>query len=161
VDAASIVIIDTCRGETNDDPNTDAIDRLREWDQANTSKRKHGGILEFQADGGVQDDVSALSANTLEEMERLAKMMAERGLWQPTLVDGTSGPSPGQQLRLPSLSKGITRSNIPLERSSSDADQSIGVATSGSSSVHKEGGSLKRKQGVERFTAYVELAQIS
>ena len=165
MDAASVALIESCRGETSDFPNRDVLDPLCRSDQNNTNKRKQG-VLQFPANDGLQDDVSALSANTLEEMERISRMRVGRDLPVPKAFDGSSAPYPGQQLRPPSSSKGVTWASFPIENSPSDQDQSIGVATSGSSSAPEEQNfSMKNRawqgknRGVESFLAQVETPQ--
>lgn len=139
VDAASVVVIDSCRGEADDSAGKDILGPLFKNKQAKKSKRKHGGILEFPADGELQDDVSALSANTLEEMERLAKIMAGRDSRLQKPYDGTSKPYPGQLLVPPkTASKGNSWARFPAQPNPNDGEESIGVATSGSSSTHEE-----------------------
>jgi hypothetical protein len=162
VDAASVVLIDSCQGETNDSSNRDVLDPLCRSDQDNRNKRKQGGVLQFPANDGLQDDVSALSANTLEEMERLQRMMVEQAIRPPRPFDESNAPYPGQQLRPPSTPKGVTWASFPIERSPSDQDQSIGVATSGSSSAPDEPNCTEKNRAwhgnrkVESFLAQVE-----
>jgi hypothetical protein len=163
VDAASVAVIDSCQGERNDG----VLDPQAPSDQTNRSRRKQGGVLEFPADGELQDDVSALSANTLEEMERLAKMMAENGLRRSELYDGSSRPYPGQVLTHPPALKTDARAKLHAQEIPSDADLSIGIATSGSSSSQEDQAvpdmnrACQRSREVENFLPNVEHRQTS
>lgn len=146
VDVASFVI-QSCRGDGDCQENQEShiLGPLFEPRRGlRKVRRRQGGTLEFPSDGGFEDDVSALSANTLDEMERLAPQVSKRGSFRRGRYDGRSQPYPGQQL-IPPLetveenTRSIRASAkdwvVKMQRASSNADMSLGVATSGSGST--------------------------
>ena len=148
VDAASFVI-QSCQGDGDCQQTRDSyilgtlFERKRE---SRKVRRRQGGTLEFPADSGFEDDVSALSASTLEEMELLSPKVSKRGSSRRGRHDGRNQPYPGQQL-VPPLETVEERSwNVRakdawvmnMQRESSDPEMSLGVATSGSGSTPDE-----------------------
>ena len=113
-------------------------------------RRRQGHTLEVPAHGEFEDDVSALSANTLEEMERLAKHMARRAKRGQQTTTNLKNPLPGQQLVPPSIRTDRSTDQLSppasvrdswtysVQRATSYTDQSIAVSTSGSSSSQEE-----------------------
>jgi hypothetical protein len=166
VDVAAFVI-QSCRGESDDRPNRQSgiLGPLFETKKATRKPRKNqGGTLEFPDEGTFKDDVSDLSANTLEEMERLAK---RRAYYQGAMIhptnDGTTQPYPGQQLLPPSAKSQHTGGKSawasPMERGS-NSDVPLGVTASDSSSTQEESPhqnrDFQRKNGMQLFRAQVE-----
>ena len=69
-----------CGGGAHGTTSEDIVYRLRERGAAvfsTSTQRRQGETLEFPANGGFDDDVSAISAHTLEEMERLRMAAAK------------------------------------------------------------------------------------
>lgn len=167
VDVAAFVI-QSCRGDGSDNPSRQGGVLGPLFDTKRPSRkprRNQGGTLEFPAEGMFKDDVSDLSANTLEEMERFAKRMAlYRNTAQPTTNDGTTKPYPGQQLLPPpskyQLSGGHAAWGSSIERGSNSRDVPLGVVASDSSSTQEDvphqSRDWQRKDGVQRFRARVE-----
>lgn len=165
VDVASFVI-QSCRGDKDDERNKqgDTLGPLVEATRGR-ARRKQAGTLEFPAEGGFEDDVSALSANTLEEMERLARQRVNQSAMGRANCEKRNQPYPGQQLVAPPLSKvndsQATDRPFSMQRSSSNADVSLGVATSGSSSTHDnlpvQNRDWQQPEGMRVFRAQVEI----
>lgn len=103
-------------------------------------RRRHGSTLEVPAHGGFEDDVSALSANTLEEMERLARYMARRAGNKSQVTTDPTSPSPGQILVPPPAHRNTVKDSwaYSVQRATSKTDQSIAVSTSGSASSQED-----------------------
>lgn len=142
VDVAAFVI-HSCRGEDSDDPNKSSgiLGPFFQSDMPRKTRRKQGGTLEFPADGGFEDDVSALSANTLDEMEKLARKVAAKNLRSEATHD-PSNPLPGQQLIPPPTTPQDSSNKssgwgFSIPRDTSATDMSLGVATSSSSSTQE------------------------
>lgn len=145
VDVASIVLA-SCRGESEEGENSDKVSPILELGLSKSSKKsrkRQGDTLEFPTNGGFEDDVSALSARTLEEMERLERPLGKaysRG--RPSYGDIKS-PYPGQQLNPdipmmfpdPQFNKDWS---LSVKRTTSCTDRSLGVSTSGSVSSHDD-----------------------
>ena len=174
VDVASFVI-QSCRGDGDCQQTRESHTLGTLFERRRGSRkvrRRQGGTLEFPADGGFEDDVSALSASTLEEMERLSPQVSKRGSLRGGRYDGRNQPYPGQQLVLPlETVEESTRSLrtkgdwvIDMQRESSDADMSLGVATSGSGSTpddhpvrNRTQSTWQRPDEIQVFRARVEV----
>lgn len=141
VDFASMFIQNTCRAETS----TVQEDNLETFPPHNTSsrtKRRQGATLEFSPRSGFEDDdVSAISAHTLEEMERRNMLKHARqlnALDVENLPADVEAPPPsglGKPKRKPSILKQHLKYSYPIERDGSTGESiSIGVSTSGSAS---------------------------
>ena len=151
VDVASLFFQDGCRGQGTDEPQHETMQpailkpTLKNQSQGVKSRRRQGETLEFPSHGGFDDDVSAISAHTLEEMERLQLMASKMPL--PTI------PSPPRTPRIPpsgnsehkreiiakprircSDSEDKLDWNYQLPRQTSNTSASLGVSTSGSGS---------------------------
>ena len=174
VDVASFVI-QSCRGDGDCQQNREShiLGPLFEPRRGSRKvRRRQGGTLEFPADGGFADDVSAISANTLEEMERLAPQVSKRNLLKRGKYDGRNQPYPGQQLVPPleTVEENTRRVRakdpavINLQRASSDTDFSLEVATSGSASTpddcpvrNRTQSTWQRPDELQLFKAQVEV----
>ena len=166
VDVAAFVI-HSCRGENDPDSDANSVNDilgpLFPTDLPRKTRRKQGETLEFHADGEFEDDVSALSANTLEEMEKLARKMAAK----KAMIAPTHDPSqtlPGRQLVPPHTTQQSDRKKpsgwgFSMNRDASTADMSLGVATSSSSSTQEAYPSQDRDwrgtNGMQVFRAQV------
>lgn len=145
VDFASI-FIQNCRTQSTEDMKK-GVDgqpvlkmKLRRPAQQQ-SRRRQGETLEFPVNGGFDDDVSAISAHTLEEMERFEKLSKDMGLLPPLAIPG---PSYSKKSTKPDnngqiLSPGVKVRDFgdwayPVRRTNSNTSVSLGVSTSGSAS---------------------------
>jgi hypothetical protein len=131
------------------------------------SKKRQGETLEFPKNGGFDDDVSAISAHTLEEMERLEMMTKSMGLSATVAAEAPSrtkrdakksikNPVEGQQLAPPVKVRDLEWT-YQVQQPVSDESISIGVSTSGSaSSAEPEKSSPprgeKKSKGVRLYT---------
>lgn len=177
VDVASFVI-QSCRGDGDSQQNREShiLGPMFEPRRGlRKVRRRQGGTLEFPADGCFEDDVSALSANTLDEMERLAPQLSTRSLSGRGRYDGRNQPYPGQHLVPPletveettrsSRTTGSTEDcEINMQRASSEADMSLSVATSGSASTpddrtmrNRTQSTWQRPEEMQVFKARVEV----
>jgi hypothetical protein len=164
VDAASI-FMGNCRFGKDAYENNGGGDgiamRLRNGAMHNTVQKRQGETLEIPAHGGFDDDVSAISAHTLEEMERL------RQAQQKSKLQMLTPPNNNNSSRKPKLptyrprgmggldSKQATRDaftskqlwSMPRHPMGHDHDEecSIGVSTSGSSSAEDEPRRIKTR----------------
>lgn len=156
VDAASI-IMGNCRGEKDPayepydlnlhggDP-LDVVMRLRERNAALNVKlqKRQGETLEFRSNGGFDDDVSAISAHTLEEMDRLRMSVKDIGHLH-LMPKKSRRPKVNSLSEIETTKSQYSRSAFtneklwtmqrPMNRTSNDVDDlSNGVSTSGSES---------------------------
>jgi hypothetical protein len=147
VDAASI-LMGNCRFGKDAYDTGDAM-RLRNGAMSKTVQKRQGETLEIPNNGGFDDDVSAISAHTLEEMERL-RMIQQRHKKLQTL----SPPMNGRRKPMPSTyrPRGIMRPSMEMKaargaftskhlwtmENHEEETCSIGVSTSGSSSAEDE-----------------------
>mmetsp|Transcript_43999 Transcript_43999/g.106684 ORF Transcript_43999/g.106684 Transcript_43999/m.106684 type:complete len:320 (+) Transcript_43999:578-1537(+) len=84
-----------CGGGAHGTTSDDIVYRLRERGAAvfsSSTQRRQGETLEFPANGGFDDDVSAISAHTLEEMERL-RMAAAKVAASSSSASALASPS--------------------------------------------------------------------
>jgi hypothetical protein len=143
VDVASIFFQNTCCGETTEDYQVDNFPLQN--NNGSRTKRRQGATLEFSARAGFEDDdVSAISAHTLEEMERKNMLNHARQL---NAVDLENAPRdveapPPAGLEKPKISKKnpVFKNPYPFdtEASAGTEDISIGVSTSGSASSEEK-----------------------
>jgi hypothetical protein len=156
VDAASI-FMGNCRFGKDAYDHTGGGDgihmRLRNGTVHTTVQKRQGETLEIPANGGFDDDVSAISAHTLEEMERLRQAQQKSKLQMLTPPSTNSSRKPKLPTYRPrgtgaSEIKEATRGAFttkqlwsqPRHTTGRDHDEecSIGVSTSGSSSAEDE-----------------------
>ena len=166
VDVANFVI-QSCSGDDDDGANRQRgiLGPLFESPMkcSRNPRRNQGGALEFPAEGQFNDDVSDLSAHTLEEMEQLAKMMAQQGTWGHPTNNGVQQPYPGQEIRPPpekSHQFGRSAAWASGGIGTRSADVPMGITASDSSSTMEEildhGRDRQRKDGIQLFRAQVE-----
>jgi hypothetical protein len=109
------------------------------------SRRRQGETLEFPVNGGFDDDVSAISAHTLEEMERLEMMTKSMNLSATGAATVPSSikkgakksikkPVKGQKLASPPVKVRDLDWTYQVQRQNSNTSMSLGVSTSGSAS---------------------------
>jgi hypothetical protein len=155
VDVASFFIQNTCRGQTKEEDRGaegPAIlkMKLRKPAPGQRSRRRQGETLEFPSHGGFDDDVSAISARTLEEMERLEFMPKDikplaSSRTRAIPSGDTSEPKDTRESRalnksIPGRKRGSPASQPDLDwtyqiqRPTSATEMSLGVSTSGSNS---------------------------
>lgn len=153
VDAASI-LMGNCRfgKEAYDNGAGDGLAmRLKTGAMHKVGQKRQGETLEIPANGGFDDDVSAISAHTLEEMERLRQVHQKSKLQMLTPNNGSS-----RNPKVPPYRpRGSSRSDLKATRGAFTSKQlwtmsrppmghhdveesSIGVSTSGSSSAEDE-----------------------
>jgi hypothetical protein len=138
----------SCRAPTAEGVNKVAdgnqILKMKLRKPAPKSRKRQGETLEFPVNGGFDDDVSAISAHTLEEMERLEMMTKSMGLSATVAAAVPSSikrdakksikkPVEGQQLAPPVKVRDLEWT-YQVQRPDSDESMSIGVSTSGSAS---------------------------
>jgi hypothetical protein len=154
VDVATLIFQATCRGRARAEANREAEKQqkmkmsLRQRYMATGVKAKRqGGTLEFSTQGGFDDDVSALSAHTLEEMERIdtvARILKKPLTPIPSRTLRGNNCTP--QMRHQELDKntaplcpqGSSWTYQIVSRQTSNDSRSIGVSTSGSSDERPE-----------------------
>jgi hypothetical protein len=148
VDVASFLMQNSCRGEgsaAKDETEQPTIMRMnmRKPSPAPNQrpKRRQGATLEFPSQGGFDDDVSAISAHTLEEMERFELLKNAKLLLAP--VGAPVAPSsafikPMVSSKSKKRASPTTQKNLDwtyqIPRASSNTSISLGVSTSGSAS---------------------------
>ncbi|KAL3914604.1 MAG: hypothetical protein SGILL_006038 [Bacillariaceae sp.] len=164
VDAASF-LMGNCRFGTSN-PNsgyeTNVATRLRNGAMAKTvAQKRQGETLEIPAYEGFDDDVSAISAHTLEEMERL-RMVRQRQRKLQTLNPPSSrrGRSPrmrpngNSSIEMKAARGAFTSQHLwampaPMGQHQEE-DCSIGVSTSGSSSAEEQEPARITKRGSKK-----------
>jgi hypothetical protein len=149
VDFASIFMQNSCRAQTPEDVKKEAegtqILKMKLRKPAPRSRKRQGETLEFSKNGGFDDDVSAISAHTLEEMERLGvttKSMNLSGTVAATVPSSiksnakksTKKAVKGQKLASPPAKIRDLNWTYQVPRPNSDTSMSLGVSTSGSAS---------------------------
>jgi hypothetical protein len=146
VDIASYLMQSGCRGEASvakDETEQQAIRQMNTRKPSPASdlrtKRRQGATLEFPSQRGFDDDVSAISAHTLEEMERFEVLKNAKQLRPP--AGAPVAPSSGFIKPMVSSKKRAsptTQQNLDwtyqIPRSNSNTSISLGVSTSGSAS---------------------------
>ena len=169
VNIASLFIQKTCRGKPVEEGNAREEGhnplffkaRLKRYSQM--SRRRQGETLEFPADDGFDDDVSAISAHTLEEMERQERRAKlSEGIKMAATADVASSkegrkPSPGNV-----LPSSLRKQEPGLSyRSNSNTSMSLGVSTSGSASS-EEGDlpSLSLRNKSSKYPIVFQRAQV-
>lgn len=154
----------SCKGHANVSTREEyeASSPISRRNRSRRSRRKQGSTLVFANREEFEDDVSALSANTLEEMERLAKHMARQSGKEQQVTTDPRFPSYGQQLVPPSVRtsphnpKSVKDAwRYSVQRATSSTDHSIAVSTSGSASSHEEKAETTRNS-FQRFHAHVD-----
>lgn len=151
VDVATLILQATCRGQARAEAKREAEQQQKILRQrymaAGIKTKRQGGTLEFSTQGGFDDDVSALSAHTLEEMERIdtvAKVLEKPLAPIPsrTLRGSTCTPQMSDQEldknTAPLSSQGTSWTYQIVSRQTSNDSRSIGVSTSGSSDERSE-----------------------
>jgi hypothetical protein len=155
VDAASI-FMGNCRFGKDAYDQTGGGDgiamRLINGAMNKTAQKRQGETLEIPAHGGFDDDVSAISAHTLEEMERLRLAQQKSKLHMLTPPNnnsrkpklpthrprGMGALSSKEATRDAFTSKQMWSKSRPSMGPDHDDESSIGVSTSGSSSADDE-----------------------
>jgi hypothetical protein len=154
VDVASLFIQGSCRGPTAGGAKRAAEGKpvlgmsMGKPAPSRRTRRQEGETLEFASDGHFDDDLSAISAHTLEEMERLQALSKNTRL--PTLSAPTDRstrkresskktrkpkkPFPGQVLGFPASRQDLDWT-YQVGRPNSNTCISLGVSTSGSAST--------------------------
>jgi hypothetical protein len=155
-DVASFFMQSGCRGEECAAKDEAEQQTIRQMNMRKPSpaidlrtKRRQGATLEFHSQGGFDDDVSAISAHTLEEMEMLERFKNKKQLlppaWPPV------APSSGFIKPMVSNKKRASPTNqkdldwpYQIPRRNSNTSISLGVSTSGSASSgeHDEPGRI-------------------
>ena len=155
-DVASYLMQSGCRGEGSAAKDETEQQTSRQMNTRKPSpatdlrtKRRQGATLEFHSQGGFDDDVSAISAHTLEEMEMLERFKNKKQLLPP----GWAPVAPSSGFIKPMLSNKKRASPTAqkdldwmyqIPRRNSNTSISLGVSTSGSASSgeHDEPGSV-------------------
>ncbi|KAG7357233.1 hypothetical protein IV203_001921 [Nitzschia inconspicua] len=152
VDAASI-LMGNCRfsKDSFDTGEGGMANRLKTGAMQKSVQKRQGETLEIPANGGFDDDVSAISAHTLEEMERSrqAKRNSRMQLLTPTNTGSTSRRPKVTHHR--SRPPGTARSDFKtsggaitnhqlwtMPQPHLEEECSVGVSTSGSSSAEDD-----------------------
>jgi hypothetical protein len=154
VDVATLILQASCRGQARAEAKREAeqhqkmkINLRQRYMAPGVKTRRQGGTLEFSTQGGFDDDVSALSAHTLEEMERIDTVarVLKKPL-TPILSRTLRGSTCTPQMREQELDKntaplspqGASWTYQIVSRQTSNDSRSIGVSTSGSSDEQPE-----------------------
>jgi hypothetical protein len=145
-DVASFLMQSDCRGVGSAAKDETKQQTIRQMNMRKPSlaidlrtKRRQGGTLEFHSQGGFDDDVSAISAHTLEEMERSELFRSKKQL--PRQARPAAAPSSGFIRPMVSSKKRASptiQENLDwtyqMPRKNSNTSLSLGVSTSGSAS---------------------------
>jgi hypothetical protein len=151
-DVASFLMRSGCRGEGSAAKDEAEQQTIRQMNMRKPSpaidlrtKRRQGATLEFHSQGGFDDDVSAISALTLEEMERFELLKSKKQLLPPS--GAPVAPSSGFIKPMVSSKKRAsptTQKNLDwtyqIPRMDSNTSISLGVSTSGSASSGEHDG---------------------
>ena len=143
VDFASFFLRSGCRTKVPDEgikEGENPVLKAKLKKPASRSRRRQGETLEFPVNVGFDDDVSAISAHTLEEMERLEMLSKGMNLSANVVAgdpsthrNGGKKPYPGQRLVPPPKVRDLEWT-YQVPRKNSNTSLSLGVSTSGSAS---------------------------
>ena len=147
VDMASYLLQSTCRGDDHDAAAKEKgkvdvpVLKLKKPLPKMRVKRRQGDTLEFPSNGGFDDEISAISALTLEEMERLQifrKNATKKGRSAAASAakKTTTTPIPEQE---PGNQNDMSWAYEMKRPNSISSNPSLGVSTSGSGSSSSGG----------------------